>query len=75
MIHEFKNPLPVVTPMGDGYAIYVREGGTWENDIFTVVMCRGGGIFHFTSQQIRVWKNETFGIVVDKPDQSDTIGA
>lgn len=62
MIHEFQNPLPVTTPMGDGYAIYVRDGGTWENDIFAVVLCDGGRVLHFRSDQIRIWMNATFGI-------------
>lgn len=65
MIHEFRNPLPVVTPLGDGYAIYVRDGGTWENDIFAVVLNNGGKLLHFRSDQIRVWKNGTFGITLD----------
>ena len=41
---EFKNPIPVITPLGDGYAIYVLNGGTFENDIWTVVMENGGRI-------------------------------
>jgi len=65
VIHEFRNPLPVVTPMGDGYAIYVRDGGTWENDIFAVVLNNGGKLLHFRSNQIRVSKNGTFGITLD----------
>jgi hypothetical protein len=65
VIHEFRNPLPVVTPLGDGYAIYVRDGGTWENDIFAVVLNNGGKLLHFRSDQIRVWKNGTFGITLD----------
>lgn len=29
MIHEFHNPIPVVVENGkDGYAIYVRDGGS-----------------------------------------------
>jgi hypothetical protein len=62
MFHEFRNPLPVITPIGNGYAIYVRDGGTWENDIFAVVLEEGGFIKHFTSEQIQVWQNATFDI-------------
>jgi hypothetical protein len=51
--------------MGDGYAIYVRDGGTWENDIFAVVLNNGGKLLHFRSNQIRVSKNGTFGITLD----------
>ena len=73
MIHEFRNPLPVVTPLGDGYAIYVRDGGTWENDIFAVVLNNGGKLLHFRSDQIRVWKNGTFGITLDSNIQDGKI--
>lgn len=62
MIHEFRTPLPVVTPLGDGYVLYVRDGGTWENDVFAVVLLDGGKLLHFRSDQIRIWKNGTFGI-------------
>ena len=62
MIHEFVNPIPVVTPMGSGYALYVKDGGMWENDIFTVVLQDGGLIKHFTSEQIKMWQNATFDI-------------
>ena len=65
MIYEFKNPIPVTTPMGDGYIFYVRDGGTWENDIFAVVLAEGGNIKHFRSDQINVWTNATFGIKKD----------
>lgn len=61
-MHEFKNPLPVVTPMGDGYAIYVRDGGTWENDIWCVALEADGRIMHFRSDQILMYKNSTFDI-------------
>jgi hypothetical protein len=62
MIHEFRNPLPVITPKGDGYVLYVRDGGTWENDVFAVVLLDGGKLLHFRSDQICIWKNGTFGI-------------
>lgn len=65
MLHEFRNPLPVVTPMGDGYAIYVRDGGTWENDIWCVAIEAGGAILHFRSDQIRMHCNSTFDIKKD----------
>jgi hypothetical protein len=62
MIHEFRRPMPVVTPMGDGYAIYVESGGMYENDVWTVCLSDGGRVLHFNSDQIKVWHNETFGI-------------
>ena len=62
MIHEFKNPIPVVTQMGGGYAIYVRDSGTFENDIWAVVMENGGNVMHFRSDQIKIHANSTFDI-------------
>ena len=62
MIHEFKDPVPVVTDLGSGYVWYVRDGGIWENDIFTVVLEEGGKVKHFRSDQIKVHKNATFDI-------------
>jgi hypothetical protein len=59
---EFKNPIPVITPLGDGYAIYVSNGGTFENDIWTVALEKGGGILHFRSDQLKIHKNGTFDI-------------
>jgi hypothetical protein len=63
MIHEFSRPMPVVTPVGDGYAIYVESGGMFENDVWTVCMSQDGRVMHFASDQIRIWHNETFGIM------------
>lgn len=60
---EFKNPIPVIVE-GDkeGYAIYVTNGGTFENDIWCVVICDGGVVRHYRSDQITIHKNATLGI-------------
>jgi hypothetical protein len=55
-------PIPVVTPLGDGYILYITPNGFLENDEITVVLCKGGEIKHFSSDQVRVWKNSTYGI-------------
>ena len=63
MMLEFKNPIPVIIEENkEGYAIYVANGGTWENDIWCVVHCQGGIVRHYRSDQIRVHENGTFGI-------------
>jgi hypothetical protein len=59
---EFKNPIPVLTPIGGGYALYARESGTFENDVWTVVLEDGGGVRHFRTDQIKLYKNATFDI-------------
>lgn len=60
---EFKKPIPVIVE-GDkeGYAIYVSNSGMFENDIWCVVLCEGGIVRHYQSDQIRIHKNSTFGI-------------
>lgn len=63
---EFKKPIPVIVE-GDkeGYAIYVSNGGTLENDIWCVVICQGGHIKHYRSDQIKIHNNLTFDIKKD----------
>lgn len=56
------SPIPVTTPLGDGYILYITPGGMLENDEITVVLLNGGHIKHFTSDQVRVWKNSTYEI-------------
>lgn len=62
MIHEFIKPIPVVTPIGDGFAIYVKSNGMFEDDEWCVAMCEDGQVRHFVSSQIKLWHNKTYGI-------------
>ncbi len=66
MIHEFANPIPVVVEGDkDGYALYVRDSGAFENDIWCVVLCKGGHVRHYMSDQIRIYVNATLEIKKD----------
>lgn len=63
MIHEFTNPVPVVVEDNkEGYAIYVKDGGMLENDIWCVVHCEGGIVRHYLSDQIKIYQNATFSL-------------
>lgn len=63
MILEFKNPIPVIVEQNtEGYAIYVRDGDQWNNDVWAVVHCDGGIVRHYLSNQIRIQANATYGI-------------
>jgi len=62
MIFEPRNPIPVITPLGDGYILYIKSNGFLENDEVTVVLSNGGCIRHFDITQVKVWHNETYGI-------------
>ena len=67
MMLEFRNPIPVVVEdYKDGYAIYVTNSGTFENDLWCVVLCEGGEVRHYSSDQIRIHANATFGIKKSK---------
>ena len=60
---EFHNPLPVIVEESkEGYAIYVTNSGTFENDIWCVVHCEGGIVRHYRSDQIKIHFNSTFDI-------------
>lgn len=60
---EFRNPIPVVVENNkDGYAIYVTNGGSFENDIWCVVLCDGGEVRHYLSNQIKIYVNATLDI-------------
>lgn len=58
---EFRHPLPVVTPLGEGYAVYVTHGGDLENDIWCVVL-DDARILHFRSNDLLYVGNATMGM-------------
>lgn len=63
MMLEFKNPIPVIVEDGkEGYAIYVANGGTFENDIWCVALCDGGIVRHYRSDQILIHNNATLDL-------------
>jgi hypothetical protein len=58
---EFINPIPVVIEdEKEGYAIYVTNGGQFENDIWCVVHCLGGTVRHYRTDQIKIHASGTF---------------
>jgi len=60
---EFSKPIPVVVEGNkNGYALYVTNSGMLENDIWCVILCDGGIVRHYKSNQIRIFVNETFNI-------------
>ena len=64
---EFKQPIPVIVEDNkEGYAIYVVNSGTFENDVWCVVLCDGGIVRHYLTDQIKIHHNATFGIIKNK---------
>lgn len=64
VILEFRNPIPLIIKESgvEAMALYVTTSGTFENDIFTVVLCDNGDIIHVRSDQVRMYANKTFDI-------------
>ncbi len=59
-------PIPVVTPLGIGYVVYIKSNAIWENDEVCVAMEDDGQWRHFNSSQIKSYKNETYDIANKK---------
>jgi len=59
---QFDQPIPVVTPLGDAYAIYVRSNGQFENDEVLCALKDGGQWRHFLTSDIKSYHNETYQI-------------
>lgn len=63
MIVFCPTPIPVIVE-GDkeGYVIYICDSGNYENDIWTVVLCDGGIVRHYRTDQVHIHQNATFSI-------------
>ena len=61
---EFKNPIPVIIKETnqEAMAIYAVSGGTFENDLWTLVLCDSGDIITVRVDQISMYSNKTFDI-------------
>ena len=58
------HPIPVIIKhdKSEGYVLYIKDGGMFENDEFCVVSCIGGEIKHYLTSQLLIYKNATFNI-------------
>ena len=65
-MHEIEQFLWVTTPHGDGQALFIIDYGPHENTIWVVALEKDGKIKHYSSNQISVCKNFTFGINLGK---------
>jgi hypothetical protein len=60
MIHEFKTPIPVKTPHGDGEAYLLIDYGLNVNTVW-VVRLGGGKVKHYYSDDILIYDNPMNG--------------
>lgn len=64
-------PIPVVTPLGDGYILYVKDNQMFENDEFAITLEEDGSVKHFLANDIKIFHNETYKIHKDEEDVPD----
>lgn len=56
-------PIPVIVEeTKEAYLLYVQSGEQFENDIWTCVLCEGGLVRHYSTDQVLIHKNATIGI-------------
>jgi predicted phage tail protein len=60
----FPQPIPVVTPLGEGMAIYATNAGTFANDVWTVAL-NDRRIRHFRVDQITMENNATWNLTIE----------
>ena len=62
MIHELRQPLEAETELGHVWLIIFIDYGPLENSVFVGVIKSTGEIKHFSSNQVKLLKNNTFDI-------------
>lgn len=55
-LHELRELIPVDTPLGDGYAIFIEAA---EYDTYWTVVLSNQAVVTFTQEQIRVSRSYT----------------
>lgn len=60
MIHEFRTPIAVNTPHGDGDAMLIIDYGINVNSVW-VVRLQGGAVKHYYSDDIIIYGNPMNG--------------
>ena len=61
-IHEFRQPLEVSTPLGEGIALLLIDYG-WGANTCWVVVLKTGIVKHFESNDIVFLPSHTYGIL------------
>jgi len=59
MYAELKQPLPLITPKGKGFAIAVIDYGSEHHLMFVTVIDDTGEIWTFSNPEVRVQPNAT----------------
>ncbi len=68
MITPLPHPIPVLTPLGEGLVLYVRDNGPMANDTWLVAL-DDGRFLHFLNSDCTSVGNATFGIRPPSPPE------
>lgn len=66
-IHRINPPIVVVTPKGDGLALFLIDYGPDLNSIWIVRDDASGAIYHVCSAEIKVGGNEMWNLKEPSP--------
>lgn len=76
IFHELTTPIEVDTPMGRGWAVFIRDYGFHYDDLWTVLISSTMQFWTFRNKHIRGVKNYTFGVGVKETHvETDQQGA
>jgi len=67
MICQCNPPIWVVTPLGEGHALFLIDYGPAINTVWVVHHFSDGRVVHIDSSEVRVMGNSMYGI--DHPQQ------
>jgi hypothetical protein len=62
---EFKDPIEVTTPKGDGYIWYMIDYGPHSDTLYTIVIKQNGECWQMSHKDFRVKTNVSLGVKED----------
>lgn len=71
MIHEFRDPIPMETPLGKGYALFVEAAA---HDQYWTVALENGALVTFTQDKLRISRDYTHHRGISDEEMKRIIG-
>ena len=68
--HEFKEAIPVSTPLGSGYALFIEYR---IHDYYWTVVFKNGGFVTFQQKEIRAARSYTYGRGINNEQMREII--
>jgi hypothetical protein len=67
---EFKDPIEVTTPKGDGYIWYMIDYGPHSDTLYTIIIKQTGECWQMSHKDFRVKTNVSLGIGGNYQDEN-----